>query len=289
MSSSNPKSPKKQNANVIDWLLRVVKGVFIGSGFVLPGVSGGALAAVFGIYERLISFIAHITRDFKKNFLFFLPVGIGGLLGIFLLSFAVSFFLESYEVQILWFFIGCILGTLPSLWKEAGKRGRSNKHWVIMVISAILGYVFLQYGESFIGGSVPQNFGTWMIAGALIGLGVILPGMSPSNFLLYMGMYKPMVDGFKSVDLAVVIPLFLGVILCVLAFSKLMDKLLNRAYAGMFHFIFGVVLASTAMIIPTDYNYLNPASLILLLLCAAGIALGYWMGKLDETYKPLDQ
>ncbi len=68
-------------------MLRFVKGMFIGSGFILPGVSGGALAAVFGMYERLISFLAHITKNFKENVLFFLPVGLGGVTGIFLLSF----------------------------------------------------------------------------------------------------------------------------------------------------------------------------------------------------------
>ncbi len=50
-----------------DWMLRFVKGMFIGSGFILPGVSGGALAAVFGMYERLISFLAHLTKNFKEN------------------------------------------------------------------------------------------------------------------------------------------------------------------------------------------------------------------------------
>ena len=284
----NTNNAKGQKTHAIDWLLRVVKGVFIGSGFVLPGVSGGALAAVFGIYERMISFMAHITRDFKKNFLYFFPVGLGMLLGIFLLSFVVSYFLEAYEVQILWFFIGCILGTMPSLWKEASKKGRSKRHWWILIVSAVVGYIFLRFGESFFEASLPQNFGTWMLAGALIGLGVLLPGMSPSNFLIYLGMYKPMVDGFKMLDMSVVIPLFLGVGVCVLAFSKLMDYILQRAYAGMFHFIFGVVIASTIMIIPTDYNYLNGGSVVLLILCAAGIALGFWMGRLDEMYKPKD-
>ena len=55
-----------------EWFLRFVKGMFIGSGFILPGVSGGALAAIFGIYERIISFLAHITKDFKENVRFFL-------------------------------------------------------------------------------------------------------------------------------------------------------------------------------------------------------------------------
>lgn len=69
------KSQKMENQKVgyttKDWMLRFVKGMFIGSGFILPGVSGGALAAVFGMYERLISFLAHLTKNFKENVLFF--------------------------------------------------------------------------------------------------------------------------------------------------------------------------------------------------------------------------
>src|SRR5690349_12353202 len=102
-----------------DWIFRFIKGMFIGTGAILPGVSGGALAAVFGIYERMISFLANITKDFKKNVLYFLPVGIGGVVGIFLLSIALSFFFERSEVQLLWFFIGCIIGIFPSLFKQA--------------------------------------------------------------------------------------------------------------------------------------------------------------------------
>ena len=92
-----------------DWFLRFFKGILIGSGFILPGVSGGALAAVFGVYERIISFFAHVTKNFKENVLYLIPVGAGGLTGIFLFSFVVSYFLGAYEVQILWLFIGCIL------------------------------------------------------------------------------------------------------------------------------------------------------------------------------------
>ena len=164
-----------------DWMLRFVKGMFIGSGFILPGVSGGALAAVFGMYERLISFLAHITKNFKENVLFFLPVGLGGVTGIFLLSFLVSFLLGAYETTILWFFVGCIVGTVPALWKEAGKKGRDTSDVIIMVVTFVLAYLFLLYGARLFDGQVDQNFGTWLIAGGLIGLGMIVPGLSPSN------------------------------------------------------------------------------------------------------------
>ena len=110
---------------MVDWILRFVKGIFIGSGFILPGVSGGALAAVFGVYERIITFLAHITRNFKENVIYLIPIGFGGITGVFIFSFVVSFLLEAYETQILWFFVGCIVGTAPALWQEA-EIGRAS-------------------------------------------------------------------------------------------------------------------------------------------------------------------
>ncbi|MCF1684965.1 DUF368 domain-containing protein [Tetragenococcus halophilus] len=268
-----------------DWILRFVKGMFIGSGFILPGVSGGALAAIFGIYERIISFLAHITRSFKENVLFFLPVGLGGLTGIFLLSFAVSFLLGSYASIILWFFVGCIVGTVPALWKEAGKKGRSKREIIILTISFIMATIFLWKGASFFT-EVPQNIWTWMLAGFLIALGVIVPGLSPSNFLIYMGMYKAMADGFKTLDLSVIIPIGIGGIITVLSLSKVIDYIFSKASPQLFHFIMGVVFASTIMIIPTNYNgfgVLGYGACVLMLVL--GTALGAWMSRLEERYK----
>ena len=268
-----------------DWLLRFVKGIFIGSGFILPGVSGGTLAAVFGIYERIITFLAHITKNFKENVLFFIPVGLGGVAGVFVFSFAVSFLLGNFETQILWFFVGCIIGTVPALWREAGKKGRSGVHIGIMVASFIFGLAFLLFGESMFSGGVTPSFTTWVIAGALIGLGAIVPGLSPSNFIVYMGMYKAMTDGIKALDFGVILPIMIGGVACVLLFSKVMDYIFNKAYAGLFHFILGVVFASTIMIIPRGYNYLSIGTLGCVAMCIAGAALGYWMSALEKKYK----
>ncbi|GBD69339.1 DUF368 domain-containing protein [Tetragenococcus halophilus] len=268
-----------------DWILRFVKGMFIGSGFILPGVSGGALAAIFGIYERIIGFLAHITRNFKENVLFFLPVGLGGLTGIFILSFAVSFLLGSYASIILWFFVGCIVGTVPALWNEAGKKGRSKREIIILTISFIAATIFLWKGASLFT-EVPQNTWTWMLAGFLIALGVIVPGLSPSNFLIYMGMYKAMADGFKILDLSVIIPIGIGGIITALSLSKVIDYIFSKAYPQLFHFIMGVVFASTIMIIPTDYTgfgLLSYSACVVMLVL--GVLLGAWMSRLEERYK----
>lgn len=275
-----------EKSNSKEWLLRFIKGMFIGSGFILPGVSGGALAAIFGIYERIISFLAHITKNFKENVLFFLPVGLGGLTGVFVLSFGVSFLLGEFETIILWFFVGCIVGTVPSLWKEAGKKGRNSTDTIIMGITFVLALIFLLYGETLFNGQVAQNTWTWMMAGGLIGLGLIVPGLSPSNFLVYMGMYKAMSDGIKTLDFGVIIPIGVGGLVTVLALSKLMDYIFSIAYSKLFHFILGVVFASTIMIIPKDYTgfgFMEYGLCFVMLL--AGAALGSWMSRLEEKYK----
>lgn len=278
------KSMSKE-AKTKDWLLRFVKGMFIGSGFILPGVSGGALAAIFGIYERIISFLAHITRNFKENVLFFIPVGLGGVTGVFLLSFVVSFLLGTYETIILWFFVGCIIGTVPALWQEAGKKGRSTREIIILAVSFVLGFLFLWKGSGLFL-HVDQNFFTWVIAGGLIGLGMIVPGLSPSNFLVYMGMYKAMSDGIKDLNFSVIIPIGIGGIVTVLGLSKVMDYIFSKAYPQLFHFILGIVFASTVMIVPTNYSGFNLGSYSgCFVLCVLGILLGAWMSKLEDQYK----
>ena len=277
---------KTKQSDTQNWLLRFVKGIFIGSGFIVPGISGGALAAIFGLYERIIRFLANLTKDFKENVLFFIPVGLGGLFGIVVLSFGVSFLLDQYETIILWFFVGCIVGTAPGLWKEAGKMGRKQMDWIIVGLSFVFGIVLLGFGSQLFGGQVAPSFFAWFISGALIALGILVPGLSPSNFIVYMGLYKAMADGFKTLDMSVIIPIGIGGLVTVLALSKVIEKIFENYYSYFFHFIIGIVLASTILIIPTDYTDFGMIEyLMCVLLLVAGAALGWWMTQLEEKYK----
>jgi len=134
-----------EKKSVYDWFLRLIKGMVMGMDFVLPGISGAALAVVFGLYERIVKFVAHITdvlcaaakflrhrnvknfaidpatRDFVANVLFFIPVGCGVLAGIYIVSHPMSFLLENHQTPVLWFFVGAILGTMPDLWRKSGE------------------------------------------------------------------------------------------------------------------------------------------------------------------------
>lgn len=271
-------------------LSRFMKGVIIALGFILPGVSGGVLAAILGIYERMLIFMAHLTRDFKKNFLFFLPVGIGGIVGIGLLSKPLEWLLAHFQVIVLWGFAGAIIGTLPALFKESTlHKKRDTIDYIWLFGTMIVGFLFLYFmGDIF--GTIPANFLGFVMAGGLIALGVLVPGLSPSNLLLVLGLYDPMLKGFKSFDImGVFLPMAIGGILVMLLFSKLMEWLLHHFHSRVYHFIIGIVIASTILIIiPPVANYAGftiMTGILSLILFVLGLLLGFWMSKLEEKYK----
>ncbi len=290
---------QKKGNPIIAWLFRLVKGIVIGTGFIIPGVSGGVFAAIFGVYEPMIRFFANIRKDFMKNVKFFIPIGVGVLISMVLVSKVLGEFFNKWEVPLVWFFIGCVLGTLPALYKQAGKQGRTMKH-ILIAIAAMVGMiVFLRYIQGILETvTIPTgSIWVWLLAGALMGLGAIVPGLSPSNFLLYMGIYGVMMNRIGGLDLSVLIPVVIGAMACFLLLSKVFDKLFDKAYAGMYHVILGIILASTVMIIPWGGKvlesgavaaYTTKLAIICVVACVVGIALGYGMGILEKKYKPED-
>lgn len=274
---------------------RFLKGVIIALGFILPGVSGGVLAAILGIYERLLNFMAHFRQNFRRDFWYFVPVGLGGIVGIALLSAPLEYLLAHAQVIVLWGFAGAIVGTLPALTKTATNQGPRDTIDYLWLGGTFIVSTGLLYFMSELFGTLPANFGGFIVAGALIALGVLVPGLSPSNLLLILGLFTPMLTGFKKFDLlGVYLPIAIGGILAMALFSKLMAHLLDHFHSRVYHFIIGIVAASTLLIlIPNPYaaesisyagatvtTYVFSACALL-----AGVALGYWMSALEDKYK----
>lgn len=272
----------KKMSGVIEWIVRLLKGIMVGIGFITPGLSGGVLAVVFKIYEPLMRFLGNLREKFLKNFLFFLPVGIGGVIGVVAFSAVVDFAFSTYPGQFTWLFIGFIAGTFPSLFKTSGKEGRKWWHWLTLVLVAG-GMVFLMRWMGNMGSvQLAPSFWNWLLSGAMIGLGVVVPGMSPSNFLIYLGLYQPMASGIRSLDFGVIIPLMLGGIACVLLLARLISWLFKKFYAVMYHLILGIVTGSTIAIIPSGLSGWALAVSAVLFLVGAAISFG--LAKLDEKY-----
>jgi len=280
---------------MLSWISKIIKGIIIALGFILPGISGGVLAAILGIYERMIRFLAHPFKQLKEDILYFLPVAIGMLLGIGLFSYPIEYLLEHYQVYVLWSFAGAIIGTVPSLVKEANRESERDKvdliwFWATFIISGIS-----LYSLNFIVGSLSATFLNFILAGALLALGILVPGLSPSNLLLILGLYSPMLTGFKTFDLfGTFLPIGIGAVLTFVAFSKFMDYALRVYHSRVYHFIIGIVLSSTLLIlIPNagssesiSYAGLSIVSYVIIaFFFALGIWLGIWMSQLEDKYK----
>lgn len=273
----------KNKNTLTEWILRLLKGILVGIGFITPGLSGGVLAVVFGIYERLMRWLGNLKENFIKNLRFFLPVGIGGVIGVVAFSAAVDWAFENYRVQAIWLFIGFIAGTFPSLLNTAGKQGRKSWHWVLLAGAAVGMFFLMRWMETIRSVEMAPSFFNWLFSGALIGLGVVVPGMSPSNFLIYLGLYEKMTAGISRLDLGVILPLALGGLLCVLLFAQLVSWLFKKYYALMYHLILGIVVGSTAAIIPSGAIGWGVIA-VCALLFVIGAAISYLLAKLDEKY-----
>lgn len=280
----------------VDWFIRLVKGMLVGIGFILPGLSGGVLAVIFGIYDPLIRFLANLRHKFLKNILYFLPVAIGAAIGIVLFAVVVEKAFGIYAAQFVCLFVGFVAGTFPSLYRTAGKQGRKLSDIWILILSTLAIFLLMLIGEQQLTAVTPNIF-VWMGSGLLMGLGLIVPGMSPSNFLIYFGLYDKMATGIKDFDFAVIIPLIIGFIICILLFSKLASWLFKKYYSGMYHFILGMVTGSSLAIFPTVVfpaftgNQLAAAGLSFasaLLFCVAlfiaGTLASYFFSKVEEKY-----
>lgn len=282
------------NKNPKDILIRILKGFLIGIGAILPGLSGGVLMIIFGIYDPLIRFLSNLRKKFIQNLMYFFPIGIGGLLGILIFSIFVEKAFGKYAAQFVCLFIGFVVGTFPSLYKEAGKEGRSWGDFFLMLASAILLFVIMYLGRNF--PQIKPSPIVWLFSGGLVALGFIVPGMSPSNFLIYFGLYDKMASSIHQLDFSMLIPFGIGAVLCILLLAKVAEWLFKKFYSKIYHFILGMVIGSSLAIFPsTVFPAFRSESLQAMglsfplaflfagIMFVLGIFISYRFSKLEES------
>lgn len=284
-----------------DWFLRLFKGIAIGIGAILPGLSGGVLAVIFGIYEPMMSFLANLREQFWKRALWFLPVAIGGGLGVVIFSLFVEQAFGRYEALFTSLFIGFVVGTLPSLFRTAGREGRGSREYLATGISTVGIFVLMAIVTGGTALTIAPSLPVWLLSGATVSLGIIVPGLSPSNFLMYFGLYEPMAANIASLNFSVIIPLMIGAIVLILLLARSVKKLFERFYGVMYHLILGLVIGSSAAVMLTivapAFNdeslsamglSFNAALILTIALFIAGVILSYLFSRLEAKVRPED-
>ena len=235
------------------FLLNCAKGIAIGAGAILPGISSGVLCVIFGIYEKLLDSVLNFFKDIRKNTKFLLPIFIGVGIGILSFSKILNYLLYQFPIQTKSIFIGLIIGSTPSLLKEANQTSNFKFHYIIYTLLAFVIGISSVILENYLSSnSISNNLNVFhlILSGFIMSVGIVVPGVSSTIILMLMGVYSAYLSSISSIYFPVLIPMGIGLIVGCIIFMKLTKFLLNHFYAQTFYTIIGFTLGSIFVLLP---------------------------------------
>ena len=276
---------KKNKINVYQMITHAIQGAIIGVGAILPGVSGGVLCVAFGLYEPLMELLTSPKKSIKNNFQFFAPFIVGWMLGFILLAkVCEALFSIAPDIAIFLFF-GLVCGTIPDMFKKS-EEANKGASWTPFVISLSISYILFHLIESGEAIVIPANFLSFVFCGFMWGISLIVPGLSSSTVLIYLGIYVPLTDGIGGFDMNVLIPFGVGIVATVLLFAKLVNMLFKKHYAIISRIILGFVISSSLKTLPHDF--INVWTMIISIICfIIGFAVAHFMEKSEKKKKSI--
>ncbi len=262
--------------------LNIIKGIFIGAGAIVPGLSSGVLCVIFGIYEKLLDAVLNFFKDIKQNIKFLFPIALGVGIGVLLFSNGLNYALYAFPIQTKSIFIGLILGTIPSLIKEVNeKQSFRPQNVVYLLIALAIGIVtvILENQMTIISNVEEINSFYLILCGVIMSLGIIVPGVSSTIILMLLGVYSIYLQSVANLYLPVLIPMGIGLVLGSIVVMKVTKILLEKQYAKTFYSIIGFTIGSILVLVPQGMNTLE---MILSILC---ILLGIYISRIPNAIK----
>ena len=161
----------------MNFFIQVIKGIAIGAGAILPGISSGVLCVIFGIYEKIIDCLLGFFKDIKKNILFLFPIILGCAIGVVIFSKLLIFLFEAFPNQTKSIFVGLILGCIPSLLKKANTPNGFKLHFLLYTIFTMLIGISSIFVQSTLSDHISININSLylVLSGFLMSAGVVIP------------------------------------------------------------------------------------------------------------------
>lgn len=281
-----------------EFIINIFRGMVIGLANIIPGVSGGTMMVSMGIYDKLIMLLTHFIKKFKEAVKLLIPLAIGMLLAIAVLSKVITKMFEQIPLQTTLLFIGLIIGGLPVIFK----RVKGKKVGVPQVIAfavffvMVIGLAMIGEGES-ASADITLNFMNivmLVVVGIIAAASMVIPGISGSMIMMILGYYTVIIgtisgfiDALKAMDMAaimsacgVLIPFGIGVLVGVVAVAKLIEFVLSKYEQTAFWGIIGLIVASPFAILimmgSVTINFVNVITGILML--AVGFVVAMKLG-----------
>ncbi len=231
----------------------MLKGFIIGSSMSVPGVSGGTMAILLGIYDKLIGSISNFLKDIKSNTIFLFKFCVGAGVGIGSLAFVISWLLEKFPLPVSFFFLGAVIGGIPALYnktktKETPLKVSSGIYFLIGLV-AVISIGFIPTGNfDLSSGTGIGHYLMVLITGIIIALALVLPGISTSHMLLVLGMYDAMLAAIKGFDIVYIGILGISTLIGIFLITKPIEWTMKKFPHQTYCMIIGFVLGSTSEI-----------------------------------------
>lgn len=247
----------------------------------VPGISGGTMAVVLHLYDRLVFSVSNIFKD-KKNIIFLMVFSFSALVGMFIVSKPILYLLETYPAVARFFFIGIVIGSIPSLYKESEVTRFNYKYLLLIIlgIGIIVLFNFLPEGI-FTSQSSYKGLILQFIGGIISCLGFLLPGISFSYLLLIIGLYESVLGAISTLNIVSLIPFGLGFIIGFILLIKILEMLLTKYKKITYMLILGFLIGSIHQIIPSTFHKSDLILSLITFIC--GFLLMNFVSKIENN------
>ena len=276
----------------------IFAGIVIGVANVIPGVSGGTMAVVFGIYDELIGVISFNIKAIFGKWRFWVPLAIGMGIGIIAFSKIVTFLFEHFPVQTQYFFAGIVLGSIPLILKRTSLTLKMENlgNWISALVCLLIMLLMVFINTDSMISTIQTELTFWLgakllLGGAFAAFAMIIPGISGSFLMVILGIYSTVIASVSDFNLPIICVVAVGVIIGIFAGAKGVQVLLGKFPKQTYGAIFGLVIGSVFAVLPlketasffADGKIL--AFVISLVCAAAGFALAFFSGKEEKEGK----
>ena len=283
-----------RSRNTSDYITLFFKGIFMGIADAIPGISGGTIALLFGIYEELIKSISELklslfyelkNKGFNSfweklngNFLLVLVLGIG----ISLISFVKisATFLESFPLFIWSFFLGLIFATVNVIYKLINQWHSLN---IFFLIISIIFSFFLSSFSLYETDEISLLY--VLFSGVIASSAMILPGISGSLILVILGVYSYLIKSLDNLEMIVIFTFISGALIGLLGFSRILKYLFNNHRDAAYTIMLGLVVGSIEKVWPWNKSFSIELSNLNLFLSISLVILGFLIVILLEKIK----
>ena len=241
------------------WCKSAFLGFFIGLAVIVPGISGSTVAIIFKLYDSFLYALGNLLKQFKKCFVFLLPIGIGVVIGVLLGFIAVEKLLAILPFAVVCLFAGLMIGAFPAVTDEIKGAKMNAKRIVLFAVGLLIPVALGCYSAFTIGqagGTLFESVSIWhillaIVIGAVVGITQIVPGLSASAFLMAVGWFTSLVDSVSMTYWKANPKIFLiygalvvGFLVGMLGFSKLLTLIFAKARHTAYCMIVGLSLGS---------------------------------------------